>query len=115
MHPPEAVLDALNRLFLKARRNTHQASHIADFLLSWGNQPVYGGFDFARIRCLDEDICDDIGTLLIFLFKSGFQYPCDIGYEGKFLELARYHRPDICRVSDNYLAYVKSEDLKISG
>ena len=115
MRPPQDVSEALNRLFVKARRDSNQASHIADFLLSWGNQRVYGGFDLAWIRCLDGDICADIGTLLLFLFKSGFQYPSDIGYEGKFLELARHHRPDICRVSDDYLAYVKSQDSKLAG
>lgn len=98
MQPPAPVVKALNRLFIIGKRDTGQSTRVANFLLWWGNAPVYPGFDFACIRSLDEQIVRDMRTLMEFLFDVGFKYPIDLGFESHFIEVARRHHPDICRV-----------------
>lgn len=93
MQPSQDVVDAINRLFTIARWDTGQASRVARFLLWWGNEPVYGGFDLANIRALDAEISRDMWLLTEYLFASGFKYPIDIGFEDQFVELARLYRP----------------------
>lgn len=95
MEPTRDLIDALERLFVVAMRDTGQAGRVASFLLSWANQPVYGGFDFSWIRSLDDEIVFDIRTVMDFLFDSGFRYPIDIGFESKILALAQQKRPDV--------------------
>lgn len=95
MHPSQRVIDAIDRLFTKAMWDTGQARKVAQFLMSWGNEPVHGGFDFAHIRSLDSEIADDMWTLMEYLFASGFKYPIDIGYEERFVALVRLYRPDL--------------------
>lgn len=95
MQPSQRVIDAIDRLFTKAMRDTGQAQKVAQFLLSWGNEPVHGGFDFAYIRSLDTEISDDMRTLMEYLFASGFKYPIDIGFEDRFVALVRLYRPDL--------------------
>lgn len=95
MQPSQRVIDAIDRLFTKAMWDTGQARKVAQFLMSWGNEPVHGGFDFAHIRNLDTEISDDMWTLMEYLFASGFKYPIDIGFEDRFVALVRLYRPDL--------------------
>jgi hypothetical protein len=95
MQPSQRVIDAINRLFTIARWDTGQARRVAQFLLSWGNEPTYGGFDLANIRALDAEISSDMWLLTEYLFASGFKYPIDIGFEDQFVDLARLYRPDL--------------------
>lgn len=107
MNLPTHTAAALNRLFEVAKHDTGQSTRLAAFLLAWGNEPIYGGFNLVNIRTLDEQIVRDMKTLLDYLFDVGFKYPSDIGYEADFVEVARIHRPDVCRVSDAYLNHLK--------
>ncbi|MYM26235.1 hypothetical protein GTP46_26755 [Duganella sp. FT135W] len=95
MQPSQSVIDAVDRLFTKAMWDTGQARKIAKFLMSWGNEPVHGGFDLAHIRDLDTEISRDMWTLTEYLFASGFKYPIDIGFEDRFVALVRLYRPDL--------------------
>jgi hypothetical protein len=95
MQPSQRVIDAIDRLFTKAMWDTGQARKVAQFLMSWGNEPVHGGFDFAHIRNLDTEISDDMWTLMEYLFASGFKYPIDIGFEDRFVALVRLYRSDL--------------------
>ena len=95
MQPSQRVMDAIDRLFTKAMWDSGQARKVAQFLLSWGNEPVHGGFDLAYIRSLDTEISDDMWTLTEYLYASRFKYPIDIGFEDRFVALVRLRRPDL--------------------
>jgi len=90
------VQAALERLIDHAGKSYGQSRLTANFLLAWWNATKLGGFDFTDLWNVDENIRDDMFTVLNFVAKH-HTYPDQLGYGEQFLELIEQHRPDIYR------------------
>ena len=85
---------ALERLLAVAKRNTGQCRRVADFLLSWFNGPVCGGWGVADVWHLDIEILEDVFVVLAFI-SEGTIYPDTLGYCDDMQEIARLWRPHL--------------------
>jgi hypothetical protein len=75
-------LDALKRLFRIAVTDTGQARRVADFLLSWHNAAENGGWDPTDLWNVDDEIADDILTVLQFL-RRRHEYAEELGFRSE--------------------------------
>ena len=85
---------ALERLIAIAKRNTGQCRRVADFLLSWFNGPVCGGWGVTDVWHLDSEILEDLFTVLAFISERTI-YPDTLGYYDDMQEIARLWRPHL--------------------
>jgi hypothetical protein len=74
-------VDAIERLFRIAMRDTGQSRRVANFLLAWYNAGSNGGWDPADLWAVDTAIADDMMTVL-GLIRNGpcGKYPNDWGF-----------------------------------
>jgi hypothetical protein len=87
-------LDALDRLFKVASRDTHQSKQVADFLLAWWNADRDGGFDLTSLWSLDTAICEDL-AIVFNLIASSHSYPDAFGYDTAIRRLVeQWRQPD---------------------
>jgi hypothetical protein len=88
------VQESLEHLIAVALRDTHQSSYIANFLLSWWNSPVCGGFDLTDLWGVDDELCAHV--LLVFGFAAARRaYPDALGYKAQFDRIVALHRPHL--------------------
>ena len=85
---------ALERLIAVAKKNTGQCRRVADFLLSWFNGPVCGGWGVTDVWHFDRSILDDIRVVFDFICEDT-SYPDTFGYYDDFQEIARLWRPQL--------------------
>jgi len=85
---------ALERLITHALGDTHQAQHVADFLLAWWNAASCGGFDLTDLWSVDDAIAADMVTVFGFLAGGKHAYPNDLGYEQQFVAILDAWRPE---------------------
>ena len=85
---------ALERLIAIAKKNTGQCRRVADFLLSWFNGPVCGGWGVTDVWHLDRSILDDICIVFDFICEDT-SYPDTFGYCDDLQEIARLWRPQL--------------------
>ncbi|HZQ53000.1 MAG TPA: hypothetical protein VFB14_12430 [Bryobacteraceae bacterium] len=76
------VLEALKRLFRIAMTDTGQARQVADFLLSWHNAAENGGWDPTDLWNVDDEIADDILTVLQFP-RVRHEYAGELGFRSE--------------------------------
>ena len=85
---------ALERLIAIAKKNTGQCRRVADFLLSWFNGPVCGGWGVTDVWHLDREIREDLFIVLAFISERTI-YPDTLGYYDDMQEIARLWRPKL--------------------
>ena len=85
---------ALERLIAHAQGDTHQAQHVADFLLAWWNAASCGGFDLTDLWAVDDSIAADMVTVFRFIACGKHAYPNELGYEAQFVALLDAWRPE---------------------
>jgi hypothetical protein len=90
--------NALRRLIAIAKQDTGQCRRVANFLLSWFNGPVCGGWDVTDVWHLDTNIKDDVLIVLAFISERTI-YPDTLGYYDDFQEIARLWRPQLFSVA----------------
>ncbi len=85
---------ALDRLMKIAKGNTGQCKRVADFLLSWFNGPVCGGWGVTDVWHLDIEILEDLFVVLAFISEKTV-YPDQLGYYDDLQVIARQWRPKL--------------------
>ena len=82
--PDQAIagLEAIARLIEVAERDTGQSRRVADFLLAWHNAEENGGWDITDLWNVDQDIADDMLTVLQLL-RVEHQYPEGLGFKSE--------------------------------
>lgn len=89
---------ALERLIGHAQRDSGQSRHCADFLLAWWNAEKCGGFDLTDGWPCDEQIVEDMVTVMSFVLRSANgSYPDKLGYGPVFEQLVHDWRPDLVK------------------
>lgn len=83
---------SLERLLVVARRDTHQAKRVADFLLAWWNAEECGGFDLVTFWSVDRAIASDM-LQIVHLIARVQSYPDSLGYGREFGEIVSIWRP----------------------
>ncbi|WP_227461654.1 DUF7673 family protein [Cupriavidus pauculus] len=91
---PNAVRGALERLLEIAQRDTGQSRRVADFLLAWWNAGQCGGFDFTNMWSCDQEITDDMLTVLRWVANNP-HYPDVLGYGEQFEAVVAAWRPEL--------------------
>jgi hypothetical protein len=89
--PSQTEIDALDRLFAIARRDTHQSKHVSDFLLAWWNADRDGRFNLTSLWNLDTAICEDL-SIVFNLIASTRCYPDAFGYDTSIRGLVKQWR-----------------------
>lgn len=87
---------ALERLIAIAKRDTGQCRRVANFLLSWFNGPVCGGWDVTDVWSLDPHITRDI-FIVLALISERPGYPDALGYDDDFQVVARLWRSHLLK------------------
>ena len=82
---------ALERLLKVAQGNTGQARRVADFLLAWHNTEENGGRDPVDLWSVDEEIADDMLTV-VHLIRDTHAYPNALGFEEEIAAVWRKWR-----------------------
>jgi hypothetical protein len=77
---------ALGRLLAIAQRDTGQSRRCADFLLAWHSGAENGGWDPTDFWSVDEQIADDMLTVLSLIRESAGLYPGDFGGFNRAIE-----------------------------
>lgn len=93
--PPPAIREALDRLLDVANRDTGQSRRVADFLLSWWNADICGGWNPVDLWGLDPALRVDILRVIIYLATPGACYPDTLGYKAAFERLVHERRPHL--------------------
>lgn len=83
---------ALERLIAIAKKDADQCRRVANFLLSWFNGPVCGGWDVTDVWHLQTDIREDVLVVLAFISEQTI-YPETLGYSDEFQVIARQWHP----------------------
>jgi len=86
---------ALVRLFSIARNDSGQSRRVADFLLAWWNSQTMGRWDMLDLWAVDEQIGEDMLTILSYLAGPHKAYPDTLGYKTEFHAVIKAWRPDI--------------------
>lgn len=85
---------AFERLLRIARRDTHQASRAASFVLAWWNPESLGGFALTDICSVDAAIADDMVQLFSHLARlPAVAYPDE--YRADIEAIIEQWRPDV--------------------
>ena len=64
----------------RSQRDTGQSRRVANFLLAWHNAEENGGWDVTDLWNVDQDIANDMLTVLEFL-RVEHQYPDGLGFK----------------------------------
>jgi len=88
----EKQIRALENLIFHAKRNSGQATRVANFLLCWWNAQDQGSFVFTEVWGLDSDILRDVLIVFVAFANNQGVYPDALGYEKDFQEIIRRQR-----------------------
>jgi hypothetical protein len=89
-----AITDAIARLMSIAQRDTGQSRRVADFLLAWHNAEANGKWDPTDMWAVDEQIANDMMTVLAAIRRMHGAYPRELGFEREIKRVWALWRPD---------------------
>jgi hypothetical protein len=89
---------ALRRLIKLAHGQSGQCKRVADFLLAWWNAGSCGGFDLTDLWAVDDQIADDMITVMKLIAKMR-EYPDALGFRAEFERMVEEWRPALLGVS----------------
>jgi hypothetical protein len=92
----ESQLAALRRLIAIARSDTGQSRRVANFLLAWWNAETCGGFDLTDLWSLDDEVGEDITTIVKFVSRNNW-YPDKFVPRADIMCVIRVWRPGLIR------------------
>jgi hypothetical protein len=84
--------EALDRLIVVARRDTHQSRIVADFLLAWWDGHTFGDFHIIDICNVDRAIAADMLVVLHWLARNGTAYADAFGRRADMVGLVQQWR-----------------------
>ncbi|MDK4717753.1 hypothetical protein PH552_00125 [Rhizobium sp. CNPSo 3968] len=88
----DRVRFALEKLLNVAHEDTGQSRRVANFLLTWWNAEVHGGFDLTDLANVDRAIAEDMATVFTFLAREeDVVYPND--YRSEIEQIIAPWRP----------------------